>query len=234
MSAPEARPYDLLVFDWDGTIVDSISAIVACTRVTLDEMDLAHVDEATIRGAIGLGLRETIERFHPGCPEERYWRILETYRRHWVTTYHARLGPFEGVRAALSELENAGYLLAVATAKSRRGLTRDFEVTGLGPFFVASRTMDEAPSKPHPDMLESLLEELGVHPGRALMIGDTVHDLQMAANAGIPALGVLSGSQTAEQLAAADPLGVLDLVTELPRWLRSRAHRLSSTSGATL
>lgn len=218
MSRP-GRPFDLLVFDWDGTIVDSISAIVGCTRVTLDEMDLAHVDEATIRGAIGLGLRETVERFHPGCPEERYWEILETYRRHWIETFHARLGPFEGTAPLLAELETAGYLLAVATAKSRRGLQRDFDTTGLGPFFVASRTMDEAPSKPHPDMLESLLDELGVPPPRALMIGDTVHDLQMAANAGIPAVGVLSGSQTAEQLATAGPVAVLEGVGALPGWL---------------
>ncbi|MEZ5332094.1 MAG: HAD-IA family hydrolase [Thermoanaerobaculia bacterium] len=209
MSDGATRPYDLLVFDWDGTIVDSISAIVGCTRVTLDEMDLAHVDDDTIRGAIGLGLRETVERFHPGCPEERYRDILETYRRHWIETYHARLGPFDGMAALLAGLETAGYLLAVATAKSRRGLQRDFDTTGLGPFFVASRTMDEAPSKPHPEMLESLLDELGVPPPRALMIGDTVHDLQMAANARMPAVGVLSGSQTAEQLATAGPVAVL-------------------------
>lgn len=217
-----ARPYDLLVFDWDGTIVDSISAIVECTRVTLDEMDLAHVEEATIRGAIGLGLRETIELFDPGCPEERFGRILETYRRHWVATYHRRLGAFAGIRPLLAELETAGYLLAVATAKSRAGLSRDFEATGLGPFFHASRTMDEAPSKPHPDMLESLLAELGVRPGRALMIGDTVHDLQMAANAGVPGVGVTTGSHTAEQLATAGPLAVLERATELSRWLRSQ------------
>ena len=221
MSGADGRPYDLLVFDWDGTIVDSISAIVACTRTTLDETDLAHVDDATIRGAIGLGLRETIERFHPGCPEERFRRILETYRRHWIATYHHRLGPFEGIHPLLCELETAGYLLAVATAKSRAGLVRDFAATGLGPFFHASRTMDEAPSKPHPDMLESLLAELAIHPRRALMIGDTVHDLQMAANAGMPALAVTSGSHTADQLAAAGPLAVLGRVTELAGWLRS-------------
>ncbi len=215
------RRYDLLVFDWDGTLVDSIGAIIGCTLATLREVGLDGVPEGTVRGSIGLGLRETVERYRPGCDEETFARILEVYRRHWWESYGCLMSPFAGVDELLADLGVAGYLLAVATAKSRRGLVHDFERTGLGRHFHASRTMDESPGKPHPHMIDSLLEELGVARQRALMVGDTCHDLEMAANAGVEGVGVLSGSQERPQLEAAPSAALLGSVLELPAWLRA-------------
>jgi phosphoglycolate phosphatase len=218
MSGPGSR-FDLLVFDWDGTLVDSIGAIVGCTLATLHELGLDGIPEATIRGAIGLGLRETVERYRPGCDDEAFGQVLETYRRHWWATWGRQMAPFPGVDALLGELAASGYRLAVATAKSRRGLLHDFDRTGLGRHFHASRTMDESPGKPHPHMLESLLQELDVPRHRALMVGDTCHDLEMAANAGVAAVGVLSGSQGRSELEPASPAAILETVSELPSWL---------------
>jgi phosphoglycolate phosphatase-like HAD superfamily hydrolase len=145
--------------------------------------------------------------------------IGEAYRGHWLADFGSRHQPFAGVDTLLGELAAEGYLLAVATAKSRRGLTRDLERTGLGRHFVASRTVDEAPPKPHPGMLEGLVDELGVRSERTLMIGDTAHDLQMAANAGTEAVAVLGGSQERDELAAAPHLAILAGAFELPGWL---------------
>lgn len=213
------RPFDLLVFDWDGTLVDSIGAIIGCTLATLAEVGLDGVAEATIRSSIGLGLRETVERFCPGCDEATFGRVLDAYRRHWWATYGHQMSPFAGVDELLAGLGQAGYLLAVATAKSRRGLAHDFERTGLGRHFHASRTTDDCPAKPQPDMLDSLIEELGVDRQRTLMIGDTCHDLEMAANAGVTAVAVLSGSQTRAQLEPRGPTAILGGVGELAAWL---------------
>ncbi len=220
------RPTDgfrLLVFDWDGTLLDSIGSIVACTRATLDELEMAPVDDATIRGAIGLGLRETVDRFSPGCDDATFARVIEVYRRHWFATWAERADPFAGVEEMLTALRGRGYRLAVATAKGRKGLEREFAKTGFKRFFAASRTLDEAPSKPAPAMLLGILEELGAAPGESLMVGDSVHDLQMAANASVAGLGVATGAQPREALLAAGAIDCLDAVTELPAWLAARA-----------
>ncbi len=213
------RRFDLLIFDWDGTLVDSIDAIVGCTLATLHELGLDGIPETTVRGAIGLGLRETVERYRPGCDEATFAEVLEVYRRHWWATYGWQMAPFPGVEGLLHELAGRGHLLAVATAKSRRGRVHDFERTGLGRHFHASRTMDDSPGKPDPHMIESLIEELGSTPSRTLMVGDTCHDLEMAANAGVAAVAVLSGSQTREQLEPARPVAILGGVGEIAGWL---------------
>ncbi len=209
----------LLVFDWDGTLLDSIANIVACTRATLAELGLASVDETTIRGAIGLGLRETVERFHPGCDDATFSSVVEVYRRHWFGEFGRRALPFAGVEEMLAALEERGFWLAVATAKGRKGLEGEFARTGLGRFFLASRTLDEAPSKPAPEMLTGILAELGVAPPEALMIGDSLHDVGMAVNAGVAALGVSTGAEPREALLAAGAIDCLDAVADLPAWL---------------
>jgi phosphoglycolate phosphatase len=211
--------FQLLVFDWDGTLIDSIGRIVACTQETLRRLALPAVPDDHIRTSIGLGIREMVDRFHPGCTDEEFARILEVYRGLWFERYSLRPSLFEGVRETLDELASRDYLLAVATAKSRTGLSRDLEGTGLAGLFHASRTADEALAKPNPAMLLEILDELGVRAGEALMIGDTVHDLQMAVNAGVPGLGVTSGSHSREELEVVEALDYLDGVVEMPEWL---------------
>ena len=225
MPAAAAPPrFALLVFDWDGTLMDSIATIVECTREALARIEgLAVPPEATVRAAIGMGLRETIEAFAPGVTEEQVLAIAQAYRDLWVATYHDRPVLFTGVRETLERLRAEGYLLAVATAKSRRGLERELAATGLGELFDATRTVDEAPAKPHPGMVLGLLEELAVGAEATLVIGDTTYDLAMASAAGAFALGVTSGSHPRELLEPWGPLACLGGVAELPEYLAARA-----------
>jgi phosphoglycolate phosphatase len=209
----------LLVFDWDGTLMDSIGSIVACSRAMMDELGLGGVPDETIRGTIGLGLRETMEVLCPGGGEEMFARILESYRKHWIATWRDQPVLFEGVRETLAALAEEGYLLAVATGKTRRGLDHAVAQTGLDGIFHATRTVDEAFSKPHPQMLLDILDELGVPPHAAVMIGDTTYDLEMARNARTVAVGVCSGSHGREELLRLQPLACLGAVAELPGWL---------------
>lgn len=222
MSAPRPRPFDLLVFDWDGTLMDSLGAIVACTRATLAALDLPPLSEDEIRRSVGLGIDETVERLAPGAGRPEAEALKRCYRDLWLSTYRDRPVLFSDAEPLLAELGSAGYLLAVATGKSRRGLVRDLEATGLGPRFHATRTVDEAPSKPHPGMLVSLLDELGVQPGRALMIGDSAWDLQMAANAGVPAVGITTGGYPRSQLLEHAPAGCVECLADLLAWLAGR------------
>lgn len=212
-------PFSLLIFDWDGTLLDSISSIVACTQQALRDLDQPPVPDEQIRGAIGLGLRETVERFAPGCDEGLFQAIVETYGRHWLETYSHQPRLFPGVRDLLEDLRLEGYLLGLATAKGRKGLTRDLEATGMGEFFLATRTVDEARSKPDPQMILDIADELGVTTERTLMVGDTIHDLEMAHNARAAAVAVCSGSESRATLEEARPLICLDKATELPGWL---------------
>jgi phosphoglycolate phosphatase len=173
----------LIVFDWDGTLIDSIGTIVGCTRAMLEELGLPAVAEEAIRSMIGSGLEESIRSFAPGYDECDFDRVINTYRRLWVEEYHARSELFAGAGEVVRGLHAAGYLLAVATAKGRRGLGLDLARCGLAGYFHTTRTVDEAPSKPNPGMLLDILEEMGVRAEEALMVGDSVHDLRM----GLPA-----------------------------------------------
>jgi phosphoglycolate phosphatase len=183
------------------------------------ELGLGEADDATIRGTVGLGLRETVDTLVPGCDDALYDIVLECYRRHWVATFRDRPLLFPGVCGMLGDLARAGYLLAVATGKSRRGLEHAFDQTGLRGHFHATRTADEAFSKPHPQMLLDILDQLGVRPRAALMTGDSVYDLRMAANAGAHGVAVLSGAHGREELAAEAPRVVLEQIVQLPAWL---------------
>jgi phosphoglycolate phosphatase len=215
----DPRDLRLLVFDWDGTLMDSIGSIVACTRVVMDELELGGVPDETVRGTIGLGLRETMEILCPGGGEVMFTKILDSYRKHWAATWRDQPVLFDGVRETLTALADEGYLLAVATGKSRRGLDHSLEQTGLARVFHATRTVDEAFSKPHPQMLLDILDELGVRPRAAVMIGDTTYDLEMARRAGTRAVGVCSGSHGREELLRLEPLACLQAVAEVPDWL---------------
>jgi len=219
------KPYRLLVFDWDGTLLDSISSILTCTQTALAQIGLEPAAEADIRASIGMGIREMVERFYPGMSDGDFQRLVLAYRELWFDDYCHRSGLLTGAEETLIELQDQGYWLAVATAKSRRGLDLDLDRTGVRDRFLTSRTADEARGKPDPLMLHMILDELGVDRSEALMIGDTVHDLQMALNAGTDGLGVTSGSQASHELEEASPKALLAGVWRLKDWL----DRLSTT-----
>ena len=209
----------LLIFDWDGTLIDSIGSIVECTLVTLRELGHPEVETENIRGAIGLGLRETVNLFSPGCDDSMFNQIVQVYRRHWFAKYSNEPSLFSGVEELLAGFAEKDYLLAIATAKGRTGLLKDLERAQLQHHFHTTRTVDESPSKPSPQMLFDIMDELGMAPDESLMIGDTVHDLQMANNAGVDAVAVCSGAQRREQLLTEAPIACLDGVAELGSWL---------------
>lgn len=214
------RPYRLVVFDWDGTLMDSIGTIVECTMAAIADVPEAPQPQvARVRESIGLGLIETMTRFFPHGDHELFERVAQAYRRRWLAEFKDRSTLLPGARETVERLHAEGYFVAVATAKSRQGLERELDATGLGALLDASRTVTEAPSKPAPEMLLQLFDELGVGAAEALMIGDTAWDLQMAANAGCPGVGVLTGGHSRAQLEAERPLACLDSVAGLPGWL---------------
>jgi phosphoglycolate phosphatase len=218
--APTRESLRLVVFDWDGTLMDSIGTIVDCTLAAVGDVPGAPVPAAqTVRESIGLGLVETMQRFFPAGDPDLFTAVATAYRARWLDEYKDRVTLLPGVIEAVRHLAGAGYLVGVATAKSRAGLERELTKTGLGDLFHATRTVDEAPSKPAPGMLLQLFDELGVFAHQALMVGDTAWDLQMASNAGCGGVGVLTGGHSREQLEAAAALACLGSVAELPAWL---------------
>jgi len=209
----------LLILDWDGTVMDSVGAIVGCMEATAERLGLAPIEEVRIRDVIGLGLDDTLGALVPEAGEELRQRVMDIYRELWFSGFRERQEPFEGSEEALAELARDEYLLAIATGKSRRGLERDLTATGFRRFFCATRTADEAFSKPHPEMVEDLLEETGSRAEESLVIGDTSHDVEMARNAGVGAVAVASGAQERCRLAAMEPLVVLGSLCDLKPWL---------------
>jgi len=209
----------LLVFDWDGTLIDSIGHIVAAMQAAIRDAGLPPRSEREIRDIIGLGIREATARLFPGLdgPELRQALGSAYRRRYYAGGDDSQLLP--GVAGALERLAESGYVLAVATGKSRQGLDRALARTGLGHRFRATRCADEGRSKPHPDMLEHLLGVTGTPAGAALMVGDSEHDLRMARSAGVGAVGVCSGAHGESVLRRCDPLVCLAGVGDLPAWL---------------
>lgn len=215
------KRFELIVFDWDGTLMDSTGAIVASIQAAATELGLSPPSDERASHIIGLGLIDALRHALPDLPVERYQDVALRYRQHYMARDHELL-LFDGAAALIDELADAGYMLAVATGKTRKGLERAFEVSGLGPRFQASRCADECHSKPHPQMLGELMAEFGVAPAATLMIGDTTHDLLMARNAGVAALGVAYGAHPRETLEAEDPLFCAASVAELAAWLRQQ------------
>lgn len=210
--------FDLIVFDWDGTLVNSADLIAACVQNACRDLRIGVPEAAAARFIIGLGLADALNRLLPNLAPDRYGELAERYRHHFLAC-EDEIPLFNGVVELLGDLTRAGYLLAVATGKSRAGLDRSLKRAGLASWFAASRCADECFSKPHPAMLLELMAEFGVAPERTLMVGDTVHDLQMAANAGCPAVAVTCGAHPRDQLLEACPIACLADVTELRRWL---------------
>ena len=216
------KRFELLIFDWDGTLMDSAGTIVDSIQCACRDLGLRIPDEASSRHIIGLGLRDALTRLLPEVMESEHGRLVERYRHHYLGR-DAEIPLFDGVREAVEELNRAGFLLAVATGKSRPGLNRALTGTGLAEYFHSSRCADECFSKPHPEMLEEILDELAVPPERALMIGDTTHDLQMAANAGVASVAAAYGAHPRGDLEALLPLAVAASFAELRAWLEAHA-----------
>ena len=216
------RRFDLLVFDWDGTVVDSAAHIVASIQSACRDLGLAAPSEERARYIIGLGLTDAMQHLLPELPPEDYPKVAQRYRHHYLTG-EEKVVPFAGVREGIARLHRAGFMLSVATGKSRRGLDRALADTGLAALFHASRCADEGFSKPHPDMLLFLMDMLNVTAERTLMIGDTTHDLEMARNAGVPAVAVSYGAHEAVQLLDLAPLACAGSVDELMAWLVANA-----------
>jgi len=223
-----ARPYELLVFDWDGTLADSAALIVGGMQRAIGELKLPARTDAQIRELIGLGFHDAMGRLYPEFAPEDVAKALEDYRRLIVSGGHVHHGPaeaplFEGALPALQALHRAGYRIAVATGKSRASLHRSFlkhpEVHVL---ISSSRCADETAAKPDPLMLTELLELEDLAPQRALMIGDTEFDVQMARSARMPSVAVSCGVHECERLREAGATDIIDSVAHLGRWLRGQ------------
>jgi phosphoglycolate phosphatase len=213
--------YRLIVFDWDGTIIDSASTIAACIQDAARELAVEVPELERARHVIGLGLHDSLRIAVPTLPAERYPEFVASYRKHFLERKDA-MQLFGGIRPLLDALSRT-HLLAVATGKSRRGLDRDLEYHGLGPLFVASRCADETNPKPHPAMLLELMQQLDVPQRQTLMIGDTSHDMEMARAASVGGLAVTYGAHPEGSLRACSPLECFASVTELRQWLTSHA-----------
>ncbi len=216
------RQFDLVVFDWDGTLMDSTGTIVKCIQAAARDLGLPVPDREAAAYVIGLALPEALQAVVPGLEPQHYPRMVERYRYHYLSQDH-ELTLFDGVREMLADLSQQGYFLAVATGKSRVGLTRALHAAELMSFFDTTRCADETFSKPHPAMLNEITRELGQDMARTVMIGDTTHDLQMAINAGAAGIAVHYGAHPAEQLRALAPLHSADSVPALHAWLRENA-----------
>lgn len=216
------KRYDLIVFDWDGTVMDSTAVISGSIQAACRDLGLAVPDDETARHVIGLGLDQALRYAVPDLPEAMRPELVERYRYHFLAQDQS-IPLFEGAREAIAELHQAGYWLGVATGKSNAGLGRAMESSGMNGFFHATRTADQTFSKPDPAMLLELMEELGVPAERTLMVGDTTHDLQMAHNAQVDVVAMGHGAHPPEQLLALDPLALVDDFAGLRAWLKTNA-----------
>ena len=214
--------YDLIVFDWDGTLMDSTRVISKSLQSACGDIGIAVPSDSDALYVIGLGLVDTFRHVAPDLDEEGKRRLSERYRHHFLAREH-EAPLYDGVLELLSDLHGRGRRLAVATGKARRGLERALDTTGLRPWFEATRCADEGFAKPHPDMLLMLLDITGVEPARAVMVGDTTHDLELAANAGVDAVAVSYGAHDEKLLATRPAKARCGSVAELHRWLTTHA-----------
>ena len=218
-----SKAYELLVFDWDGTLMDSEARIVNCLTKSISDIGAAPRTRAELRNIIGLGLTEAVRALYADADAAFVQRFSEAYREHFLGQDDTPSILFEGAREVVEGLSEAGYLLGVATGKARRGLDRVLEAEGLAHLFHATRCADETFSKPHPQMLEEIMVDLDTAPARTLMIGDTEYDMQMARNARTAGLAVSYGVHELERLLACASEGHIDGIAELPGWLTAKS-----------
>lgn len=214
------RRFDLIAFDWDGTLFDSTAIIARCIQAAVRDVGGKEPTFEAASYVIGMGLMQALAHAAPDVPPERYPQLGDRYRHHYFAIQHD-ISLFDGVLPMLADLKSRGHLLVVATGKSRRGLDEALATSALAGTFDASRTADQTAGKPDPLMLHELMAELDVHPEHTLMVGDTTHDLQMALNAGCASVGVSYGAHEPEVFDALSPLYVAHNVAQLHDWLRS-------------
>jgi phosphoglycolate phosphatase len=216
------RQFDLIVFDWDGTLFDSTALITRCIQSACADVGAPVPSDRDASYVIGMGLIEALQHAAPDLPRERYKELGDRYRHHYFASQHD-LVLFDGALEMLRSLKARNHWLGVATGKSRRGLDEALRTSQLKGMFDATRTADETASKPNPQMLLELMREFGADPQRTLMIGDTTHDLQLAANAGTAAIGVGYGAHAHETFSGFDICHVAHSVAELHAWLVDHA-----------
>ena len=221
MTPPDAtrpRRFDLIAFDWDGTLYNSTQTIVRCIQAAVRDVGGTVPTDEAAGYVIGLGLMQALAHAAPDVPKDKYPALGERYRHHYAR-HVDDLSLFDGVLPLLASLKQRGHLITVATGKSRQGLDETLNSVALKGVFDGSRTADETAGKPDARMLHELMAQFGVVPSRVLMIGDTTHDLQMALNAGCASLGVSYGAHQPDAFAALNPLAVLNTVNALHDWL---------------
>ncbi|VAX07530.1 Similar to phosphoglycolate phosphatase, clustered with ribosomal large subunit pseudouridine synthase C [hydrothermal vent metagenome] len=217
----------LIVFDWDGTLMDSEARIVDCMRASIEDLSLAPRTRQQMTEIIGLGLAEALAILYPEGTAAQHTALTDRYRYHFVEVNQTPSALFPGVETMLAELNAQGHFLAVATGKGRRGLDRVLEETNTGQYFHTTRCADESFSKPHPQMLQEIMDSLGVESNDTLMIGDTEYDLQMANNASVQSLAVSYGVHHLERLLNCNPLDCVDDISALRHWLQ-RKYKLAA------
>ncbi|MGE8151066.1 HAD-IA family hydrolase [Pseudomonas vancouverensis] len=214
--------YKLLIFDWDGTLADSIGRIVEAMHVASERSGFALRDDFAVKGIIGLGLPEAIRTLYPEISDAQLLAFRDFYAEHYIAAEAVPSPLFEGVLESMEAFRAEGYHLAVATGKARRGLDRVLKAHGWENYFDITRAADETASKPHPLMLEQILAHCEVRPEQALMVGDSSFDLQMARNAGMGSVAVSYGAQSIDALKLFDPQLSIDHFSELHAWLGQR------------
>ncbi len=219
---PRPRQFDLIAFDWDGTLFDSTKIIVRCIQQAVVDVGGAAPSDEAAAYVIGMGLMQALAHAAPDVPAGKYPELGVRYRHHYAR-HQNDLSLFEGVLPLLKDLKARHHWLAVATGKSRRGLDEVLHTVELKSLFDGSRTADETAGKPHPLMLQELMREFGTEPQRTLMIGDTTHDLQMALTAECPSVGVSYGAHPPDAFHLLKPRAVVHSVGELHNWLLANA-----------
>lgn len=222
MPSPRPRRFDLIAFDWDGTLFDSTKLIVRCIQRAVVDVGGAMPTDQAASYVIGMSLAQALARAAPDVPPEKHQELGARYRFHYLK-HQDDLSLFDGVLPLLNELKARHHWLAVATGKSRRGLDEVLRKQELQGLFDGSRTADETAGKPHPRMLWELMRQFGTEPERTLMVGDTTHDLQMALNAGCASVAVSYGAHEPDTFHELQPLHIAHSVTELRDWLLANA-----------
>ncbi len=218
MMTKRKKAYELIIFDWDGTLMDSASKIINCFRKAVADVDIEYPGDVAVRNIIGLGLKEALDVLLPGYSDGKRQQVVDRYREHFLYLDDTEMPLFDGVEEGLRHLNTGNYSLAIATGKARIGLDRVLEQTKLSDLFIASRCADEAASKPHPRMVLDILTETGVSAANAIVVGDTSYDIKMAHRANTDVLAVCYGVHDRDELRAEQPLDCVDNFAAVLDW----------------